>query len=78
MSDENNGGNGENGLQEMLKRTIGREIILLPALPKNSNAKFKLHAPYDRRPASPVSAQPVTGNLGDPVATDPLLMSGQS
>jgi hypothetical protein len=33
MSDENSGGNGENGLHEMLMRTIGREIILLPALP---------------------------------------------
>jgi len=47
MPDEDNGGNGENGLQEMLMQTNGRGIVLLPAWPKNWNAEFKLHAPYE-------------------------------
>jgi len=44
--DEDNGGNGENGLQQMLMQTDGRKIFLLPAWPKNWNADFKLNAPY--------------------------------
>jgi len=34
------------GLQEMLMQTDGRKIYLLPAWPKDWNATFKLHAPY--------------------------------
>lgn len=40
-------GNGEIGLQEMLMQTNGREILLLPAWPKDWEADFKLHAPYE-------------------------------
>jgi alpha-L-fucosidase 2 len=47
MPDEDNGGNGENGLQEMLMQINGRQIMLLPAWPKDWNAEFKLHAPYE-------------------------------
>ncbi len=43
--DEDNGGNGENGLQQMLMQTDGRKIMLLPAWPKGWNADFKLNAP---------------------------------
>jgi hypothetical protein len=46
MPDEDNGGNGENGLQQMLMQTNGKKIILLPAWPKDWNVDFKLHAPY--------------------------------
>jgi alpha-L-fucosidase 2 len=46
MPDEDNGGNGENGLQEMLMQVDGKKIILLPAWPKEWNADFKLNAPY--------------------------------
>ena len=46
MPDEDNGGNGENGLQEMLMQVDGKKIILLPAWPKGWNASFKLNAPY--------------------------------
>ena len=46
MPDEDNGGNGENGLQEMLMQADGKKIILLPAWPKKWNADFKLNAPY--------------------------------
>jgi hypothetical protein len=44
--DEDNGGNGENGLQQMLMQTDGRKILLLPAWPKEWDADFKLNAPY--------------------------------
>jgi hypothetical protein len=44
--DEDNGGNGENGLQTMLMLNVGRKILLLPAWPAGWNADFKLHAPY--------------------------------
>jgi alpha-L-fucosidase 2 len=44
--DQDNGGNGENGLQQMLMQTDGKKIILLPAWPKGWNADFKLNAPY--------------------------------
>jgi hypothetical protein len=45
--DEDNGGNGENGLQKMLMQTNGRKILLVPAWPKGWDAAFKLHAPYN-------------------------------
>ncbi|HEY4205763.1 MAG TPA: DUF5703 domain-containing protein [Puia sp.] len=44
--DEDNGGNGENGLQQMLMQTDGRSILLLPAWPADWDAEFKLNAPY--------------------------------
>jgi alpha-L-fucosidase 2 len=46
MPDEDNGGNGEKGLQQMLLQTDGRKLLLLPAWPKDWDADFKLHAPY--------------------------------
>jgi hypothetical protein len=45
--DEDNGGNGENGLQQMLMQTDGKKIILLPAWPAGWDADFKLNAPYN-------------------------------
>lgn len=47
VPDHNWGGSGMLGLQEMLLQTDGRKIYLLPAWPKNWNADFKLHAPYN-------------------------------
>ncbi len=44
--DQDNGGNGANGLQQMLLQTDGRRLLLLPAWPADWNADFKLHAPY--------------------------------
>ena len=44
--DHNWGGAAMIGLQEMLMQTDGRKIYLLPAWPKDWNATFKLHAPY--------------------------------
>jgi alpha-L-fucosidase 2 len=46
LPDEDNGGNGENGLQQMLLQTDGAKIFLLPAWPADWDADFKLHAPY--------------------------------
>ena len=45
LPDEDNGGNGQNGLQLMLMQTEGKRILLLPAWPSDWNADFKLHAP---------------------------------
>jgi alpha-L-fucosidase 2 len=45
--DEDNGGNGENGLQQMILQTDGKKILLLPAWPKDWDADFRLHAPYN-------------------------------
>jgi alpha-L-fucosidase 2 len=45
--DEDNGGNGENGLQQMLMQVDGKKIILLPAWPGDWDADFKLNAPYN-------------------------------
>ncbi len=59
MPDEDNGGNGENGLQTMLMQTNGRKILLLPAWPKNWNADFKLHAPFE----TTVEGRVVNGKL---------------
>jgi len=45
--DEDNGGNGENGLQQMLMQVDGKKIMLLPAWPAGWDADFKLNAPYN-------------------------------
>jgi hypothetical protein len=43
--DEDNGGNGQNGLQLMLLQAEGKTIYVLPAWPSDWDADFKLHAP---------------------------------
>jgi len=64
--DEDNGGNGENGLQEMLMQVDGKKIILLPAWPKDwGNTEFKLNAPYN----TTVQGRIVNGKLMDLVVT---------
>lgn len=45
VPDHNWGGSGMIGLQEMLMQTIGKQILLLPAWPKEWDVDFKLHAP---------------------------------
>ena len=40
MPDEDNGGNGMNGLQQMLVQSVDRHILLLPAWPHDWNASF--------------------------------------
>jgi hypothetical protein len=46
VPDHNWGGSGMIGLQEMLLQTHERKIYLFPAWPKEWDAHFKLHAPY--------------------------------
>jgi len=58
--DEDNGGNGENGLQQMLMQVDGKKIMLLPAWPKEwGNTEFKLNAPYN----TTVQGKVVNGKL---------------
>lgn len=63
--DEDNGGNGENGLQEMLMQVDGRKILLLPAWPGDWDADFKLNAPYN----TTVEGRVVHGKLTGLVVT---------
>jgi alpha-L-fucosidase 2 len=65
MPDQDNGGNGENGLQNMLLQTDGKKILLLPAWPKEWNAQFKLNAPYQ----TTVQGRVQGGKLVDLVVT---------
>lgn len=47
VPDHNWGGSGMIGLQEMLIQTIGDQIVLFPAWPKDWDVDFKLHAPQN-------------------------------
>ncbi len=47
VPDHNWGGSGMIALQEMLMQVDGKKIYLIPAWPKDWNARFKLHAPYN-------------------------------
>ena len=46
IPDEDNGGNGELGLEKMLLQDDGGKLLLLPSWPRNWNADFKLHAAH--------------------------------
>jgi hypothetical protein len=46
VPDHNWGGSGMVGLQEMLMQTLGNEIRLLPAWPRNWDVDFRFHAPH--------------------------------
>jgi len=63
--DEDNGGNGENILQEMLLQFDGKKILLLPAWPKGWDADFKLNAPFQ----TTVQGSVVDGKLTNLVVT---------
>jgi hypothetical protein len=65
MPDQDNGGNGENGIQEMLMQIDGRKILLLAAWPGDWNADFRLHAPY----GTTVEGRVVKGKLIDLTVT---------
>ncbi len=59
VPDHNWGGSGMIGLQEMLLQTIGDQIVLFPAWPKEWDVEFKLNAPKQ----TVVEAQLVNGEL---------------
>lgn len=61
MPDEDNGGNGQLGLQKMLMQCDGKKILLLPAWPKEWNADFKLYAPFQTTVEGHVEQGKVTG-----------------
>jgi alpha-L-fucosidase 2 len=44
--DQDNGGNGEMGLQQMVMQADGRKILLLPTWPAGWEGDFKLNAPF--------------------------------
>ncbi len=66
VPDEDNGGNGENGLQLMLMQADGDKIHLLPAWPKDWNADFKLNAPRGTTIQGKVRAGKLTGLIVTP------------
>jgi hypothetical protein len=59
MPDQCNGSVIESTLQYMLMQTDGKKILLLPAWPKDWDASFKLHAPYQ----TTVEGRVVNGEL---------------
>jgi alpha-L-fucosidase 2 len=65
--DEDNGGNGENGLQEMLLQPVGKKLLLFPAWPKDWDVDFKLNAPFQ----TTVQGKFVGGKLVDLVVNPP-------
>jgi len=65
--DEDNGGNGENGLQKMIMQTDGKKILLLPAWPKEWDVSFKLNAPLQ----TTVQGTVCNGKLIDLVVSPP-------
>lgn len=65
MPDQDNGGNGEHGLQQMLMQTSGKKILLLPAWPKDWDVDFKMNAPYE----TTVQGRVVDGEIIDLVVT---------
>ena len=67
--DEDNGGNGENGLQQMLMQAEGKKIILLPAWPKEwGDTEFKLNAPYNTTVQGKVVNGKLTGLIVTPAS----------
>jgi len=65
--DEDNGGNGENGLQQMLLQAVGKKLLLFPAWPREWDVDFKLNAPF----RTTVQGRFVHGKLVDLVVTPP-------
>lgn len=63
--DHNWGGAAMIGLQEMLMQVDDRKIYLLPAWPKEWNASFKLHAPYN----TTLVGRVINGKLEDLLVT---------
>jgi len=64
--DEDNGGNGENGLQQMIIQVDGKKILLLPAWPQGWEGNFKLNAPFQTTVQGTIS---IDGNISDLIVT---------
>jgi len=78
IPDLDNGGSGMITLQLMLMQTDGKRIQLLPAWPKDWNADFKLHAPYNTTVEGHVSGGKITQLKVTPEtrAKDVVIVSG--
>jgi len=63
--DQDNGGNAEHALQQMIMQTDGKKIMLNPAWPAGWNADFKLNAPFQ----TTVEGSIVNGTLTNLVVT---------
>jgi len=66
--DEDNGGNGENGLQKMVMQASGKNIYLLPAWPKGWDGSFRLCAPYNTTVEGRIVNGKLTGLVVTPIS----------
>jgi len=75
--DEDNGGNGEHGLQLMIMQTEGKKITLLPAWPQGWEGDFKLNAPFQTTVQGTISNGTVTNLIVTPAerAADVTILS---
>jgi len=64
--DEDNGGNGENGLQQMIMQIDGTSILLVPAWPKGWDGDFKLRAPLQTTVQGTITNGKVTNLIVTP------------
>lgn len=67
IPDQDHGGVLMRTLQTMLMQTDGRKIYLLPAWPRDWDANFKLHAPYN----TTIQGRVVDGQVKDLTVTPP-------
>lgn len=75
--DQDNGGNGEHGLQLMVMQTEGQKIILLPAWPQGWEGDFKLNAPFNTTVQGTIANGTVSNLVVTPAerAADVTIMS---
>ncbi|MGC3960991.1 MAG: hypothetical protein QM813_24585 [Verrucomicrobiota bacterium] len=69
--DQDNGGNAEHALQQMIMQTDGRKIMMLGAWPAGWNADFRLRAPFQ----TTVEGAIRNGQLTNLVVTPPERMA---
>ena len=67
MPDEDNGGNGESGFQQMLLQSVGKKLLVLPAWPKDWDVDYKLNAPFQ----TTVQVSYKGGKIVDLIVTPP-------
>jgi uncharacterized protein YjdB len=75
--DQDNGGNGEHGLQQMIMQTDGRKIYLLPAWPQNWEGDFKLNAPFQTTVEGTITGGTIKNLVVTPAsrASDVIILS---
>lgn len=75
--DQDNGGNGEHGLQQMIMQTDGKKIYLLPAWPQGWEGDFKLNAPFQTTVEGTITNGTITNLIVTPAerAADVVIFS---